>query len=479
MGLFGEADGPATVSVPVRVADLEIVVPAKGELESTNASPIAVPRVPTGALTVKELADEGSIVEPGEVVIVFDDTKLNIELDNHKATFRSTDREIHRNDLQSRIESGSIEVMRRVAELERDNVEAFQIVDDTIYSQREILEDSVRKDDAEGTIVYADAALVLRGEYYDIEERILDVARGQVDGKIQRVNYSLGQLVLKTPIGGMVVYKKNWRGGSVAIGDSLWPGNVVLQIVDPAQIALRGFVLERDAAGLQVGAEATIAVDARANRTYRGKVISVAEVSRPIERGSPVKYYEVKIDLEDGEPELLRPGMKGEARISLGRVEQALIVPRSAVRLEGEQPYVWVETAGGQERRDVELGSGDIVQVSIVEGLREGERVLLGGEPGEGPSQPSGPAVAGLVRARHAGARVSQGRAQGSGAPEAAHAADHAGDHLRRRRGDLDAVHRCRRAGAGAGGDRQDGPAQHHRAREAGRSAEPLHHPRA
>ena len=49
-------------------------------MESTNASPIAVPRVPTGALKVKELVEEGSMIEAGDVVVVFDDTELNIGL---------------------------------------------------------------------------------------------------------------------------------------------------------------------------------------------------------------------------------------------------------------------------------------------------------------------------------------------------------------------------------------------------------------
>ena len=62
-------------------------------------------------------------------------------------------------------------------------------------------------------------------------------------------------------------------------------------------------VLERDAAGLQVGAEATVVIDARPDREFQAEVAQVAELSRPIERGSPVKYTEVKIELADGDPE--------------------------------------------------------------------------------------------------------------------------------------------------------------------------------
>jgi multidrug efflux pump subunit AcrA (membrane-fusion protein) len=381
-GGYPGADGGESSSITVSAvrSPLTIVVPAEGELEATQASPIAVPRVPTGALKVKQLVDEGTIVEEGQIVVVFDDTELNIELDNHRASFRSTNRQIDRTQLQSVIETGSIGVMKEVAELERDNIEAFEIVDETIYSRQEILEDEVRLDTAEETILFADASLLLRGEYYDIEERILGVEKGQVSGKIERVETSLGQLVLKAPIGGLIVYKKNWRGGSVGVGDSLWPGNVIMSIVDPKSVALKAFVLERDAAGLVEGAEASVSVDARPAHDFRGQVKSVAEISRPIQRGSPVKYCEVSVEILDGDVELLMPGMKGEARIVTGRLEEAVIIPRSALRGEADAPYVFVRTASGAERRAVKLGPGDLVRVSIEDGLSGGERVVIGDE---------------------------------------------------------------------------------------------------
>ena len=376
----GGADGSgAGTAVEAARMSLQFTVPAAGTLEATKASPIAVPQVPTGSMKVKQVIPEGSIVQAGDVVLVFDDTQLNIELDNHKASFRSADRRIDRTQVQSTIESGSIDVMKEVAELERDNADAFEILDRDIFSKLEILEAQVKKTEAHETILFADASLLLRGQYYDIEERILDVERTEVRGKIGRVETSLGNLVLKAPIGGLIVYKKNWRGTIVAVGDSLWPGNVVLSIVDPASTALNAFVVEKDAAGVVADATATVVIDARPERAFSGRVKNVSEVSRPIERNSPVQYTEVRILLEDGDPELLKPGMKGEARIVTGEVSDAVVVPRSALRGDAERPFVLVETAGAPERREVTLGPGDHVLVSIKDGLTGGERVLLAG----------------------------------------------------------------------------------------------------
>ncbi len=143
-GFLGKGTSAEAVAIPARRAELQIAVPAEGFLEAIDASPLAVPRVPTGALKVKEVVPEGSLVEEGDIVLVFDDTQLSIDLDNHKATFRSANRRIDRNGLQSQIESGNIDIMREVAELERDHSGTFQLVDEQLYSQAEILESAAR-----------------------------------------------------------------------------------------------------------------------------------------------------------------------------------------------------------------------------------------------------------------------------------------------------------------------------------------------
>jgi multidrug efflux pump subunit AcrA (membrane-fusion protein) len=371
------------------VESVDFEVPAKGYLEAEKASGIAVPRVPTGALKVKEVTPEGTIVEEGDVVVVFDDTQLNIDLENHNSSFQSTGLKMDRNQIQADIELGAIGVMKDVAILDRDNAESIQIVDESIFSKLEILEEIVRKEEASETILFADASLELRGEYYDIEERILDVEKKRVQGDLGRVETSLGNLVLRAPIGGLVLYKKSWRGGTVAVGDTLWPGNLIMSLVDPASTVLTAFVLEKDSAGVEVDSAATITIDARPGHVFHGKVKSIAEISRPIERDSPVKYSELKITLEDAGPDLLKPGMKGEARIITGHAENALVLPRSALRGEPENPFVLVRAGAAIQRRPVKLGPGDQVRITILEGIEEGEMVLLGGESSEPESLPA------------------------------------------------------------------------------------------
>lgn len=398
-----EAEGGA--AIPVRRASIQLTVPAEGELEAMQAAPIAVPRVPTGALLVREVVAEGLVVAEGDVLVVFDDTQLEIDLENHRASFRSASRRIDRSDFASEIAVGRLETVREIAEIERDNASAFRITDTEIFSKREILEDTVREREAGETVLYAKAAVRLRGEFYEIEERIVGVERAQAQDKIARVETSLGNLVLRAPIGGLVVYRKSWRGETVAVGDTLWPGNVIMSIVDPKSVGLSAFVHERDAAGVQQGARAQVVVDALADRVLEGKVARVAEVARPIEQGSPVKYTEVKIEIDDEDRSRLQPGMKGRGHIVVGTLDNALVVPRAAVHGDRDAPFVLLARGGSTEKRGVTLGPGDLVQVSVTEGLDEGDRIVIGISP-----EPVETAASGAGSARSVAARPGKNR---------------------------------------------------------------------
>ncbi len=292
----------SVATIPAVRTDFIVAVKARGELEADQASPIAVPRVPTGALKVKELAPEGSLVEKGDVILGFDDSQLNIQMANHTATFRASGRQIDGTRIDRDIEAGATMTERSIAEMERDWAAEFQLEDNDIYSQLEILEAALGKSTAEERIIFADVKLLLKGEYYDIDEKILDVEQGQARGKMQRVETSLAQLVLTAPISGMVIYRKNWRGGSTTVGDTLWPGNVVLSIVDPTRTSLKVNVFEKDAAGGEEGARVEVRIDAFMDRVFPGRIRSVSKLSRPIEEGSPVKYFDAVVALDEGDP---------------------------------------------------------------------------------------------------------------------------------------------------------------------------------
>jgi multidrug efflux pump subunit AcrA (membrane-fusion protein) len=74
----------------------------------------------------------------------------------------------------------------------------------------------------------------------------------------------------------------------------------------------------------------------------------------------------------------MRPGMRASARIVTEKLEDVLVVPRSAVIGDGEEAHCFVAGDGGDVRRvAVKTGPGNGGEVVIHGDLEVGQRILV------------------------------------------------------------------------------------------------------
>jgi hypothetical protein len=86
----------------------------------------------------------------------------------------------------------------------------------------------------------------------------------------------------------------------------------------------------------------------------------------------------VEIEVTDPEASLLRPRMSGDGEIVTEVVENAVIVPETALRYDGDR--VLLDVLDGEappSPREVQVGIVDGAQVQIVKGIEPGERVQV------------------------------------------------------------------------------------------------------
>jgi HlyD family secretion protein len=103
----------------------------------------------------------------------------------------------------------------------------------------------------------------------------------------------------------------------------------------------------------------------------------------------------------DSTPEDLRPEMSARADIVVGTRSDALLLPINAVFEERGAFVAHVVRPSGIETRPVDVGESSDVQVEIVAGLGEGDRVLLT-EPGHTAAAVAGPRAGALPAADRA-----------------------------------------------------------------------------
>lgn len=174
----------------------------------------------------------------------------------------------------------------------------------------------------------------------------------------------LDQTNLRAPVSGRVSSR------TVVKGQIVQPGVELLRLVRDGRLELAGEVPEAQLNLLRSGMPATITGD------EGGQTGGVVRLITPrVDAQTRVGLARVSL----ASPQSFRPGMFAKASIDVGD-QPALTLPQSAVVFRNSKPGVYVVDAKSQAHfREVTTGARVGDSVEIASGLREGERVVVGG----------------------------------------------------------------------------------------------------
>jgi HlyD family secretion protein len=164
-------------------------------------------------------------------------------------------------------------------------------------------------------------------------------------------------------------------------GQIVQPGAALMSLALAGPTQLVAQVDERFLDQLQAGQKATVLADAFASRPFAARVLSIAPAV-DAQRGA----IEVKLALADAAPAFLREDMTLSVEVETAQRERTLVVPLRALRGDATAGAAGVLVAqdGRAQARPVRLGLRTLDAVEVLEGLRAGEAVLLGGDASDG-----------------------------------------------------------------------------------------------
>ncbi|MDP3482655.1 MAG: efflux RND transporter periplasmic adaptor subunit [Sulfuricella sp.] len=173
-------------------------------------------------------------------------------------------------------------------------------------------------------------------------------------------------LTYRSPANGIVMEKKAVQGMR------FMPGEVLYQIADLSAVWIIADVFEQDLALVKPGQNARVKVNAYPGKEFSAKVIYVYPTLNAQTRTVPVR-------LELANPGgLLKPAMYADVELAATSRGKVLTVPASAVLHGGTRQTVLVELAEGRfEPREVKLGVQGNDYVEVLEGVGEGEKVVV------------------------------------------------------------------------------------------------------
>lgn len=244
---------------------------------------------------------------------------------------------------------------------------------------------------APGDVVLRGAPLadVLVPDWASAQNELIAVLKSGDIGLIQAVRERLGLLgmspdsiarvektgraqttaTITAPTGGLI------QTLDLRTGMTLVPGATLAQINGLDTVWVEAAVPEAQAGKIAVGRNAAISLTAYPGETITGKIIAVLPES---DAASRTVRARIELPNRDGR---LRPGMFAQVRISNGTRKSALLVPDDAVIRTGTHDVVLLALDGGRfQPVEVKLGEAGNGKVAVLDGLAEGQRIVVSGQ---------------------------------------------------------------------------------------------------
>ncbi len=171
---------------------------------------------------------------------------------------------------------------------------------------------------------------------------------------------------IAAPISGLVSFR------DITVGKAIQPGNKIFSIVNLSPIWVIADLYQDQIPLIKQGLEVNIS--SASGEEIKGYISNIGAVVDETRRTLPVRI------VCDNPNQTLKPGMTVTTKILYGKGEELMsIVPQSAIIKDGEKSIVYVKYDTYYQPVEVKLGSSDSSEVEVLDGLYEGDLVVVQG----------------------------------------------------------------------------------------------------
>lgn len=352
-------------------------MPVRGEINAQRSIVLTAPSG-VGQVQIISMAKTGDTVKPGDIVVRFDSTQLQNQLDTRSSELKQAEREIDGAVAQAHMteEQDATDLEKAKFDVERARLDA---------SKQEILS---QIDGEKAKLALADAQQALReAEQKQKSDKAADAAtiasarlkqqKALFDVNLAKSN--IARMELKAPVGGIATVLTHWMGPGQQVewrtGDNVWAGAGVMELPDMNTIQVAARVDEIDRGRLHVGQKVQVRVDAVPDTDFAGEISEISPMAKSDFSGWPiVRNFDIRMKL-DKPDNRLKPGMSASARIAVDTIKDAIMIPASASFQKSGRTVAYVVNRRGYEERVIEVAKRSDDQLAVISGLKPGERV--------------------------------------------------------------------------------------------------------
>jgi HlyD family secretion protein len=372
-GVGRAAEGPDPASlVTVEKGTMVVSVVATGKVE-----PITKVEIKSKANGIIErlLTDVDQVVEPGQVLAELDRENLTARLREARANLQAA--EAARDGAFAQVKKNEIEAESPEVELAQRNFRrAQQLAEQRLLSTSQLDESRASLEQAQNRQRAATGQLAIaRARVVEAEANV-----AQARAAVERAVEELASATIRAPIRATVLTRDVEVGSPVSsILNMGANATLVMTLGDIDRVYVKGRVDEADIGRVVVGQPARITTEAFRDRVFDGKVTRISPIG--VDRDN-VTTFAVEVSIDNPE-KILKANMTANAEIELDSLPDSLLVPESAVIYDAQR-NAFVDLFdrtrdNGRRRVPVRVGVGNGSRTQILDGVREGDQVVLPG----------------------------------------------------------------------------------------------------
>jgi HlyD family secretion protein len=202
--------------------------------------------------------------------------------------------------------------------------------------------------------------------------------------RLERIKKQIEACTVKATAPGLVIYASSDRGrfgGNrtyIEVGQAVRERELIMTVTDSKEMDVDVKVHETNVDKVRIDQPVKIVIDAQPDKVFTGKVQKIAPLPDPQSfLGNPdLKVYATQVSLE-GAGSSIKPGMSARVEILIAQLNDVVTIPVQCVTNRSGGKVCYVMEGGQPKEHTIQTGAFNDRFVEVVEGLQEGQQVLL------------------------------------------------------------------------------------------------------
>jgi HlyD family secretion protein len=364
-------------SAPARQGDFMVIIRCRGELRAERSVAVYAPRVPD--LRIAWLAPAGEPVKKDASIVRFDSSTAQQQLQQKEAALRQAQATLDQAVAQSRItsEQDASELADAKFAVERARLEVSKM---EVVSRLQGESAQVDLTIAQQKLKVQEATVALHATADKSKIASLTRQRDQAASDVDLTKSRIGQMELKSPIDGIIVFESNYSQGWMnakpfKVGDNVYSGMEIAEMPDLATLTMDAKFEEIDRGRIKPEQEARVRIDSLPELTMNTNVDRISLMAETTNEFPPTRNFRAYAKVVKPDPRL-RPGMNGGMDIIINRIPNAISIPSKALFTHAGKPVVYVADKGVYHAVNVDVQARNPDEVAI-KGIPAGTMVTL------------------------------------------------------------------------------------------------------